>query len=116
MQFMSSRSWQSRIQDILTCIDNINQFVAGMDYKTFASDAKTIRAVAFELTTMGEASRAIPDNIRNRHTRVPWGKMQDIRNVIVHEYFRIDEEILWRTIQEDLPPLLLQLNEILKFN
>jgi len=113
---MSSRKWQSRIEDILTCIHNIHLFIAGMNSKSFVADLKTIRAVAFELTTIGEATRAIPDEVRKRYPEVPWGKMQDIRNVIIHEYFRMDEEIIWQTIQKDLPPLLPLLEDILKAN
>ena len=111
---MSSRDWQARIDDILSCIRNIQQFTIGMDHLAFAADLKTIRAVAFEFTTMGEATRTIPEEIRNLYPDVPWGEMQDIRNVIIHAYFRMDEAILWHTIQEDLPPLIPQLEEILK--
>jgi uncharacterized protein with HEPN domain len=77
-----------------------------MNYHEFFDDLKTIRAVAFELTTMGEAVRSVPDEVKKRYPEIPWGKMLDIRNVIIHEYFRIDEEILWQTIQDDLPPLV----------
>jgi uncharacterized protein with HEPN domain len=92
---MSSRVWRARVEDILACIYNIQSFVAGMHSASFASDLKTIRAVAFELITIGEASRAIPEDIRKRYPEIPWVKMQDIRNVIIHEYFRMDVEIIW---------------------
>ncbi len=113
---MSSRNWQSRIEDILACIHNIQMFTAGMNSESFATDLKTIRAVAFELTTIGEATRTIPDEVWNRYPEIPWGKMKDIRNVIIHEYFRMDEEIIWQTIQEDLPPLIPILEYILISN
>ena len=92
---MSSRAWQERLDDILTCARNIESFTAGMSFDAFLDDPRTIRAVAFEFTTMGEASRAIPEEIQEKFPEVPWGKMQGIRNVLVHEYFRLDEEILW---------------------
>ena len=75
-----------------------------------------IRAVAFEFVTMGEAARAVPLEIQTRYPQIPWGKMQVLRNVIVHEYFRIDEEILWRASREDIPPLIPVLEEILRQN
>ena len=56
----------------------------------------------------------MPLEIQERYPQVPWGKMQGIRNVWVHEYFRIDEEILWRTIQEDIPELIAALEKILE--
>lgn len=87
-----------------------------MNSNSFVKDLKTIRAVAFELITIGEATRTIPDDVRKHNSEVPWGKMQSIRNVIIHEYFRVDEEIIWQTIQEDLPPLIPLLEDILKTN
>jgi uncharacterized protein with HEPN domain len=87
-----------------------------MSFDAFLDDSKTIRAVAFEFTTMGEAARAIPMDIQQKFAEVPWGKMQGIRNVLVHEYFRLDEEILWEASQKDVPPLIAALEKISKPN
>jgi uncharacterized protein with HEPN domain len=110
---MSPRAWQLRINDILSCIDNIQIFTFGMNSDEFYNDAKTIRAVAFELITMGEAARAVPHMIQQQYPDIPWSKMQDIRNVIVHEYYRMDEEIIWETIRDDLPLLKIQLEQLI---
>ena len=91
---MSPRTWLERIQDVLTCAKNIRDFTSGMDLDSFLNDEKTIRAVAFELITIGEAVRAVPMEIQQQYPNVPWGKMLGLRNVLVHEYFRLDEEIL----------------------
>ena len=109
---MSPRGWQARLQDILTCSYNIQAFTAGMNFDSFLDDTKTIRAVAFELTTIGEAVRTIPQEIQEEYPEVPWGKIQGIRNILVHEYFRLDEEILWKTIQDDIPRLIKILQKI----
>ena len=85
-----------------------------MDFESFLNDPKTIRAVAFELTTIGEAVRAMPQEIKEKYADIPWGKIQGIRNVLVHEYFRLDEEILWKTIQDEIPPLISSLEKILQ--
>jgi uncharacterized protein with HEPN domain len=90
----------------------VQDFTAGMTFESFLDDPRTIRAVAFEFTTIGEAARAIPVEVQERHQEVPWGKMHGIRNVLVHEYFRIDEEILWKASQEDIPPLIAALEKI----
>lgn len=111
---MSSRSWQERIEDILICAQNISEFTAGMSLENFLDDPRTVRAVAFEFTTMGEAARVIPVDIQERYPDVPWGKMQGIRNVLVHEYFRLDEEILWKAALEDIPPLIKALENLAK--
>jgi len=90
---VSPRTWQERIEDILTCARNVQDFTAGMTFESFLDDPRTIRAVAFEFTTIAEAARAIPVEVQERYQEVPWGKMHGIRNVLVHEYFRLDEEI-----------------------
>jgi uncharacterized protein with HEPN domain len=109
---VSPRDWHARLQDILTCSYNIQAFTTGMNFVSFLNDPKTIRAVAFELITIGEAVRAIPQEIQDKYYEIPWGKIQGIRNVLVHEYFRLDEEILWKTIQDDIPKLIEMLEKI----
>lgn len=94
---MSLRPWQQRIQDILTCARDIEIFTENMTVEDFVNDPRSIGAVAFEFITIGEAARAIPVEIQASHPNLPWAKMQGIRNILVHEYFRIDEEKLWNT-------------------
>ena len=113
---MSPRTWQDRLEDILGCARNIRDYTEGMSFDAFLDDSKTIRAVAFEFTTIGEAARAIPMEIQKKFSEVPWGKMQGIRNVLVHEYFRLDEEILWEASQNDIPPLIAALEKINQSN
>jgi len=84
-----------------------------MTFDHFANDPRTIRATAFEFITIGEAARIVPREIQNRYPQIPWSKMQAIRNILVHEYFRIDEEILWTTAKEDIPSLIKLLEDIL---
>ena len=110
---MSPRSWLDRIEDILSCAKNIQVFSVGMTLDEFMDDPRTIRAVAFEFTTIGEAARVVSLEIQERYPEIPWGKMHGIRNVLVHEYFRLDEEILWKAVQEDIPPLITALEKIL---
>lgn len=85
-----------------------------MAFDEFAADIKTVRAAAYEISIIGEAAARIPDDVRARYPHVPWDKMQAIRNVIVHEYFRLDVGILWQTITQNLPPLAPMLREILE--
>jgi len=113
-QFVSPRNWQDRVRDILVCTSNIELFTAQIDFDTFVNDPKTIRAVAFELTTIGEAAKAIPIEIQEKYKEIPWRKIQGIRNILVHEYFRLDEEILWKTAKEDIPLLIKSLNKIIQ--
>lgn len=110
---MSHRSWIDRIKDILTSAEIIRDFVGNMSLEEFLNDPRTIRAVAFEFTTMGEAARMIPDDIQEIYQTIPWGKMQGLRNVLIHEYFRLDEEIIWKTVVKDIPELIENLKNLL---
>jgi uncharacterized protein with HEPN domain len=110
---MSPRDWRLRLEDILEAIHNTQAYVRGMAYPDFAVDLKTIRAAAYEIGIIGEAASRIPSEVRARHPEVPWDKMQAVRNVIVHEYFRLDVAILWQTVTQNLPPLIPLLEELL---
>jgi uncharacterized protein with HEPN domain len=103
---MPARAWGSRLRDIIDAIQKVERYTRGMSPEAFAADDRTIDAVVRNLTVLGEASRHVPSAVEARHPEVPWAKMRGIRNVVVHEYFGVDAEILWRTARDDLPPLL----------
>jgi len=110
---VSPRDWQDRIRDILDAIAEIQKFTRGMDYETFKEDDKVIRAVEMNFIIIGEAASQIPDEIEEKYTAIPWNLMRAMRNHIVHVYFRIDEKLMWDTIQNDLPPLIPELEKLL---
>jgi len=85
---MSPRDWQDRIQDILDAIAEIQKFTYGMDYETFKSDDKTIRAIEMNFIIIGEAASQIPEEVERKYTTIPWSLMRAMRNRIVHVYFR----------------------------
>ena len=99
------RSYLDYLRDILQAADDILAFVEGMDFPTFYADRRTNLAVVRALEIIGEAARHVPASMRRRHPQVPWQDMVDMRNKLIHEYFGVDMEVLWRTVQEDLPPL-----------
>ncbi len=109
---MSPRNWQLRIEDIVSAIANIQNYTQGMTFETFAKDGKTIDAVMHNIMVIGEAASRIPDDVVARFSHIPWDKMRAIRNVVVHAYFGIRKEILWQTLQGDLPPLFMQMKKL----
>ena len=113
---MSPRGWQDRIRDILDAIAEIQKFARGMDFETFKEDDKVIRAVEMNFIIIGEAANQIPEEIEEKYTAIPWSLMRAMRNRIVHVYFKVDEKLMWDTIQNDLPPLIPKLEKLLKFN
>jgi uncharacterized protein with HEPN domain len=108
------RDWRFRVRDILDAVRAIERYTEGMTFEEFAADARTIDAVVRNLMTIGESTRWIPEPIKDAHREVPWRTLRGVRNVVVHEYFGVDSEILWESVRSDLPPLAPKLEAILQ--
>lgn len=108
---MSKRSATLYLEDILTSIENIEEYTEDLVFEDFRNDKKTIDAVVRNLEIIGEAARNIPEELKSQHSKVPWEKMASMRNKVIHEYFGVDVEILWQTIKEDLPELKEQIKD-----
>jgi len=111
---MPSRDWHFRIQDILECMSRINGYTAGMTYETFCANQLVIDAVVRNLEVIGEAANHVPAGIQQRYPDLPWVEMRGIRNLLIHEYFGISIEIVWKTVQENLPPVEPKLQALLR--
>jgi uncharacterized protein with HEPN domain len=93
------------LEDISNAILDIRSFVYDMSAEGFVADKKTVNAVIRSLEVIGEATGKIPKDIRMRFPEVPWDEIIGMRNRLIHEYFGVDLEIVWQTIQDDLAPL-----------
>ena len=101
-----TRDHTDYIDDIRQSLIDIVEFTKSMDYESFVSDRKTIHAVVRSLEIIGEAAKKIPEEYRLQQPQIPWKKMMGMRDKLIHEYFGIDNKILWKTISEEIPPLL----------
>ncbi|MBI3601043.1 MAG: DUF86 domain-containing protein [Nitrospinae bacterium] len=99
------RLLQDYLNDILESIADIRDFTAGMAKERFYVDKKTIKAVVRSLEVIGEAVSKIPQYLRNNYQETPWEEIIGMRNRLIHEYFGVDLDIVWQTIEEDLEPL-----------
>lgn len=81
---------------------------------TFLLDRKTVRAVELNVIIVGEASKGIPSEIREAFPLIPWSLMRGMRNRLMHGYHAVDEVLMWKTVQNDLPPLKQQLVALLQ--
>ena len=111
---MSKRDVSLLLDDILTAIEKIDRYVAGLDREQFLNDEKSIDAVVRNLEIIGEATRQLPDEFITQQPHIPWQQMAGLRNRIVHEYFGLDLDIVWEIIQRHLPPLRQQIFPLLK--
>lgn len=111
---MPRNNWHVRIKDMLDAAQKIMTHTQSLDYEQFIKDTWTVDAVLYNLTIIGEAARHLPEKLTSRYLDVPWPDIRDMRNIIIHEYFGVDLSIIWKTIREDIPQLVIQLETILK--
>jgi len=110
---MSRRLWKHRITDILESVKKIQKYVEEMEFDDFQKDEKTIYAVIRNFIVIGEAARNVPDDISEKYPNIPWRIMGDMRNFAVHEYWGVEMRTIWKTIRDDLPPLVPNLNQVI---
>lgn len=97
------RVYWGYLRDIREAIEAAQQFVTGMTFEQFADDRKTTYATTRALEIIGEAARRLPSEVRAGDTSIPWQRMTNLRNVIAHEYDRIDLPVIWDVVHNDLP-------------
>jgi uncharacterized protein with HEPN domain len=107
------RDYSFYIKDILLSIRQIETFVAGMSYEEFRSDDKTASAVIRKLEIIGEAAKHIPLKFRQSHPELPWTEMARMRDKLIHGYFGVDHEIVWKVVIMRLPEVKSLLEKII---
>lgn len=108
------RQYRLYLQDILQAIENIEDFITGMDFESFKEDTKTTSAVIRQFEIMGEASKQIPSDVREQYSHVPWSELARMRDKLIHGYFQVNYRTVWNTIRNDLPSLKEQVLEVLE--
>ena len=109
---MSKREWKLFVEDILESIELIEEYVKDMVFDDFKEDRKTIDAIVRNFEIIGEASKYIPENVKDKFQNVDWKGMVGLRNRIAHEYFGISLAIVWDIIKLELPVLKEQMKNI----
>jgi uncharacterized protein with HEPN domain len=110
---MSSRNANLYLQDILQACDDILNFTQGMESAAeLQSDRRTFLAVIHSLQTIGEAARQMPKSFREKHPDFPWRETASLRNVIAHEYFGLDVDIIWDVVRTRIPTLADQAKQL----
>lgn len=109
----SSRSIQDYLQDILNYAEDAMQFVAGMDLATFEQDKRTNYAVVRALEVIGEATKNIPQDVRDRYPSIPWRLMAGMRDKLIHDYISADLRRVFETVLTDLPVIKTAIAQVL---
>ena len=91
------------LEDISLSMERVQEYIYGLDFQQFKWDYKTVDAVIRNFEIIGEASKNVPQRIKDKYPNIPWEEMYRLRNRISHEYFGIDYEILWDIATKHLP-------------
>lgn len=97
------RSYMIFVKDIVDAITKIESYIKDLDYNTFAQNSMIIDAVIRNLEIIGEATKNIPDDVKKRYQGIPWKRMIGLRNIVIHEYFGVDLDNIWKIINENIP-------------
>lgn len=100
---MSSRSDREFLEDIREAIRRAHMYVDGISYEQFLIDLKTQDALIRTLEIIGEATKRLSPEIRERHSAIPWKSMAGVRDKLIHDYFGVNFDIVWQIVQDELP-------------
>ena len=102
---MSKRHHRHFLEDILDAIEKIERYTQGLSREGLWSNDLVADAVVRNLEIIGEAARHVPQELRARHSDIDWRRVVGLRNVVVHEYFAVDLDVVWVVLNEHLPQL-----------
>jgi uncharacterized protein with HEPN domain len=109
---MSERIPSLYVKDILNCIERIQLYTSDYSFNDFTANFRTVEACLYNFHIIGEAVTKLPENIKDAEPHVPWKLIKGMRNRLIHEYFGTDLTIVWSILQNELPALKTNLENI----
>lgn len=102
------------INDIIEYMERAEDHIKGFEFKQFLGDNKTCDAVVRCIEIIGEATKNVPNEIRDKYPSIPWRDMAGMRDKIIHGYFTVDFEEVWLVVKEEIPKLKPLIKDVLK--
>jgi uncharacterized protein with HEPN domain len=93
------------VDDILDAIQKIELYTKSLNFSDFSKDNKTVDAVIRNFEIIGEATKRVSEAIKSKYPSVPWRMMAGTRDKLIHEYFGVNLDVLWKAVKEDIPAL-----------
>jgi uncharacterized protein with HEPN domain len=103
----------SRLHHILDSAHTAMEFTKGMQRSDLDKDTMLSLALVRLLEIIGEAARGISEDLRSKYPDIAWRQMSSMRNRLIHGYFDVNLDTVWETTIKELPPLLVQMEEVL---
>ncbi len=110
---MPPREWRLRIEDIIDAATRAQRYGRNGPRSVRRRRPHTLDAVSRCFGIIGEAVMHVPKDVIAAHPEIPWAEMRAMRNIVVHEYFGVTNETLWKTAREDLPAIIDPLRKLL---
>ena len=107
-----SREYRVFLTDMRKACEKVVAYTQQVTREQFLSDEKTFDAVLRNVEIIGEAAKHIPDDIRAQHPNIPWRNIAGLRDVVIHDYFGLDTELIWDIVSREVPELLHQLQQV----
>ncbi len=102
------------LEHILESVKEIERNIKGMAEDDFFDSTTIQDAVVRRLEIIGEAVKNLPDSFKNKYPKIPWKKIAGTRDVLIHEYFGVDADLVWKIANKNIPQLKKQISELNK--
>ncbi len=109
---MSERTDSDFLDHIAEAARRASSYTKEMTNEDFFEDIKTQDAVIRNIEIIGEATKNLSDEIRNRYPEIPWKELAGMRDRLIHQYFGVNLDIVWNVTKDELPEILLKIKEI----
>ena len=93
------------IEHILLCIDKIQEYTKNLTAQDFNNNELIQDAVIRNIEIIGEATKKISKDLKSQYREIPWKEMSGMRDKLIHDYFGVDVDVVWKTVNEDIPYL-----------
>jgi len=111
---MSDPKDKAYLLDMREFAEQVLKYLNGKSHEDFLTDRLLRDGVAYNLQVVGEAAYQVSDTFKTEHPQIDWFKIAGLRHRIVHDYRRVDDETLWRITQKYVPPLVAELEKLLR--
>lgn len=101
------------MKHILSAIERVRRYTQGKTYEDLVADDMMYYAVVKNIEIIGEAANMVTSDFQDAHPDTPWKKIKGMRNYIIHEYFQVDDIVVWEVATKDLPALQEQVTDYL---